>query len=669
MNQKIFAFTVGILIVFLMGCSPPNRPTGQDSNLAGFQNGPQPNPPQAEEGDPLDRTQLATVNTLDVDVQSARSFPQETKDRAYTALGDPNAPVTIVEYSDFQCPFCRRHHLQTMPLLQENYIDQGLVYYVFKDFPIEGLHPLAYRLHEAALCAGDSGGAPSFWNAHDLFFEEAERFQLGTREAMDQTILTAFEEKGWHDISTCLLENKFQAEVNEFVAEGRSLGVSGTPSFFINGQIVVGALPFSVFEQAINQALDGVPITAGSPQQPEQPQPVIAPTPASIPPRGMTALGDPAAPVTIVEYSDFQCPFCRRHFLETMPLLKANLIETGRVYYVFKDYPIETLHPLAYRLHEGALCAGDIGGSESYWEAHDLFFSAAETFDVETLEEMDKAILDSFTKIGLPDISACLSEQTFADEVVRNFQEGAALRVSGTPAFFINGYPVNGAQPYDLFEYAVSLAEEGNLADAYQAQADPPPPPAPPSQVTVPLKDEPFKGDPNAPITIVEYSDYLCPFCARHFQNTMPVLQTLIDGGQVRYLFKDFPLLGIHPQAQKAHEGARCAGELGGNDGYWLMHDVLFENQQVWGSASMDTHVDAIKSLAAEAGFASEAFDECLDSGRYEDDVSAEVEEGIALGISGTPTFFINGNRLVGAQPASVFSDVIDDLLEGSAGE
>lgn len=99
------------------------------------------------------------------------------------------------------------------------------------------------------------------------------------------------------------------------------------------------------------------------------------PKPATIIPETLRTLGDPNAPVTIVEFSDYQCPFCLRHFQETMPQLKAEYIDTGRIYYVFKDFPIANLHPVAPRIHEAARCAGEIGGSDGYWQAHDSFFS------------------------------------------------------------------------------------------------------------------------------------------------------------------------------------------------------------------------------------------------------------------------------------------------------
>jgi protein-disulfide isomerase len=396
---------------------------------------------------------------------------------------------------------------------------------------------------------------------------------------------------------------------------------------------------------------------------------VAGPTPATIQLESPRALGNPDAPVTIVEFSDFQCPFCRRHAQETLPLLIQNHIDAGRVYYVFKDFPIASLHPLAYRLHEAARCLTEGEDPALYWRAHDLFFDEAELFQVDTLEAMDDAILTGFSSAGLPDISRCLEAGTYADAVQAELNEGLSLGINGTPGFFINGMPINGAQPYELFDYAIGLAEAGELQAAYQqqgqdqaqAQAQATAQAALPREV--PVGDAPAKGSVDAPVTIVEYSDYQCPFCLRHFEQTMPQLQTYIDSGQVRYVFKDFPIANIHPQAQKAHESARCARELGGDDMYWTMHDLLFMNQAEWGQAPVPSHIAVLKALAQEAGLPQAEFDDCLDSDRYLEAVLSEVDEGTQLGVRGTPAFFINGRPLVGAQPFTVFQQAIEQLL------
>jgi protein-disulfide isomerase len=187
---------------------------------------------------------------------------------------------------------------------------------------------------------------------------------------------------------------------------------------------------------------------------------------------------------------------------------------------------------------------------------------------------------------------------------------------------------------------------------------------APAGPVTMTVGDGPALGSAEAPITIVEFSDYQCPFCKKHFTSTLSAIRTnYIDTGKVRYLFRDFPLDSIHPYARKAAEAAHCAGDQGK---FWDMHDTMFQNQ----SALMP---DNLKGFARELQLDLEAFNACLDEGKYAKKVEADVTAGSAIGVTGTPKFFIGKPKpdgtmvatvMKGAQPASAFSQVIDRLLE-----
>ncbi len=167
-------------------------------------------------------------------------------------------------------------------------------------------------------------------------------------------------------------------------------------------------------------------------------------------------------------------------------------------------------------------------------------------------------------------------------------------------------------------------------------------------------KTGPYEGDEDAPVTVVVFDDFQCPFCGKFFRETLPKLRSdYIDTGKVKFVFKHFPL-SFHQYAEKAAEAAKCAEEQGK---FWEMHDKLYENQD-----ALD--VDSLKSYAADLGLDTEQFNDCLDSGKYADDVQSDFNEGVDLGVSGTPTFFINGEKLVGAQPYSVFQQVINSKLQ-----
>jgi protein-disulfide isomerase len=162
----------------------------------------------------------------------------------------------------------------------------------------------------------------------------------------------------------------------------------------------------------------------------------------------------------------------------------------------------------------------------------------------------------------------------------------------------------------------------------------------------------PALGPDAAPVTIVEFSDFECPFCLR----IHPTLKRVMDEyeGQVRLVFRQFPLNNIHPHAQKAAEASLCADAQGR---FWEMHDAMFDNPR-------ELAVADLKTRAAEIGLDEEAFATCLDTGEFADEVTADLNAGRALGVSGTPALYINGRFLSGAQPFEVISRVIEDELQ-----
>ena len=167
------------------------------------------------------------------------------------------------------------------------------------------------------------------------------------------------------------------------------------------------------------------------------------------------------------------------------------------------------------------------------------------------------------------------------------------------------------------------------------------------------VDDDPSLGRTDAPLTIVEFSDFQCPFCERFHSQTFPLIkQQYIDTGKVRFVYRDFPL-GFHPNAEPAALVAECADEQGK---FWEFHDKIFENQE--------TLSDAMYRIwAQELGLNTEQFNSCLDSGKYRAEVQKDLADGTAAGIGGTPGFFVGEVPISGAQPFSVFQQVIDAQL------
>lgn len=192
----------------------------------------------------------------------------------------------------------------------------------------------------------------------------------------------------------------------------------------------------------------------------------------------------------------------------------------------------------------------------------------------------------------------------------------------------------------------------------------PPQPSQPPNtMVTMRLGSNPLLGASDAPLTLIEFSDYQCPYCRQFVEQTFPTLRRdYIETGKLRYTFRDLPLDRLHPQARKAAEAAYCAGEQGQ---YWAMHDLLFQHQQALQIASLTGY-------AQHLGLDAAAFEACLTQGKYASEVQQNLDEATAAGMHGTPGFVlgktqhdgtVKGIFIRGAQPIATFQQAMERLL------
>ncbi|MFZ8829861.1 MAG: DsbA family protein [Candidatus Aenigmatarchaeota archaeon] len=199
----------------------------------------------------------------------------------------------------------------------------------------------------------------------------------------------------------------------------------------------------------------------------------------------------------------------------------------------------------------------------------------------------------------------------------------------------------------------------GNIRETQPLQGNQPTAnqqPSQPQRIEVSLDDDPVKGSPDAKVTIVVFSDFQCPFCQRFSLQTLPLIEEkYIKTGKVRFVYRDFPL-SFHQYAQKAAEAAECANEQGK---FWEYHDILFQKLSEWASVGESK----FKEYAQQLGLDMQKFNQCLDSGKYANEVQKDYNDGLKYGVSGTPTFFINGIKIVGAQPYSVFEQIIEQEL------
>jgi len=186
-----------------------------------------------------------------------------------------------------------------------------------------------------------------------------------------------------------------------------------------------------------------------------------------------------------------------------------------------------------------------------------------------------------------------------------------------------------------------------------------------PQEAPISIAHAPSLGKEDAKVTMIEFSDFQCPYCGRHYRETMPKIEKeYIETGKVRYVFRDFPIDSLHPQSPKAHEAANCANDQGK---YWEMWNALFSNQKQMSHDDLIAHAKAI-------GLDVPRFTQCLDSGKYTQQVNASVQDAVNLGANGTPIIFFGltqpGSETVkavrvlrGAYPYDRFKATIDALL------
>lgn len=205
----------------------------------------------------------------------------------------------------------------------------------------------------------------------------------------------------------------------------------------------------------------------------------------------------------------------------------------------------------------------------------------------------------------------------------------------------------------DLWIWLIVAAAAGFLAAylIFQPKAEPRRQPPTPKI----LLEEPSKGSNDAPVTIIEFADFRCGFCLRHFMQTFPLLDTeYIQTGKVRYVFRNFPILGV--QSRWAALAAECAHEQGR---FWEYHDKLFALTR----QGQEFVRSRLKAAAAELGLNSAQFENCLDSSKYLDEVQEDFTAGQSAGVTGTPAFLINGELLDGARSIEKFRELIEQEL------
>ena len=591
--------------------------------------------------------------------------------------GAKQPKVTIIAFSEFQCPFCSRVN-PTLEQLVKDYGNDVAVSFRHNPLPF---HNNAMIASMAAEAARDQG---KFWEMHDKLF--------ANQQALDRPNLEKYAQEIGLDMGkfkAALDKEKGKERVKRDMDDAAKFGARGTPNFFINGRNFRGAQPLEAFKGVIDEEIKkaDAKIASGTPRAKlyaaltqEGLDKAAAPPPPPGQPddktrfkadvKGAPIKGAKDALVTIVQFSDYQCPFCSR----VEPTMDKIMEEyKGKVRVAWRDLPLP-FHPNAMPAAIAARAAGEQG---KFWEMHKKLFADQAHLDRETYEKYAQEL-----GLNMGKFKAALDAQKGKEAIEADAAAGNKIGARGTPAFFINGKFLSGAQPFESFKAKIDeelktaeglVAKGTPKAHVYEAllkeaKSDVPAAPAAPAGgedkgpeadtkvYQVAAGSSASKGPKGAPLEVIVFSDFQCPFCSR----VEPSLTQLEKefAGKVRVVWKNYPL-PFHNNAEPAAQAAMAAHAQGK---FWQMHDKLFANQQ-----QLDR--PALEKYAQEVGLNMAKFKADMDASKYKSTIESETKEGQAVGVNGTPAVFINGRKISGAYPFETFKKIADEELAKKTGK
>ncbi len=544
------------------------------------------------------------------DTSSGRDAERALKrsDKAGVASARPQAEsaVTIVEFSDFQCPYCAKM-VGVVDELIKAY--PGKVRLIVKDFPLPA-HAGSELAHEACLAAKAQG---KYWEMYHLLFKNQQRQQ-------ESDILNYARQLHLDPskFEIALKTHRYKAEIEDSKAEGTALGVTATPTFFLNGRKLEGAQTSEFLKERVQEAL-GLGKPSGT-----SPGTTTAGTAAE---GGANApvRGSPDAVVTITEFADFQCPYCASARSTLDQVLREY---PHKVKLVYRNFPLD-FHPDSMLAHRAAAAAGEQG---KFWEMHDLIFSHQRAMKRDDLFSMARSL-----DLDMDRFAADLQTEKLMRQISADREEGKRQGVDGTPTFYVDGQQLVGAASTAQFEEMItrSLVAKGIQPDKAPIEAE----------------AGPARGPEHAPVTVLWYSDVTSPLAisADH------LIEQLLEAypHQVRVVFKNRPL-EFHHDAMLAHQALVAAAAQGQ---FWPMHRALLIHQRALSAADLTGY-------AADLGLDTNKFLTDLSSETAHDQVQRDVSQAREAGVNGVPVFFINETRVDGIQPLSSLKAIVDAQVQ-----
>jgi len=625
-------------------------------------------------------------------------------------VGPATAKITLIEVSDFQCPFCSRA-ATTVDQLRKEYKDQLRLIFVNQPLPF----------HDRARPAALAGAAA---NRQGKFFELYDKMFAGQRELTDDNLRKWAKESGIDMVKfeADLKDPSLVKEIDRDVAIANALGVRGTPGFFINGVNLSGAQPVEAFKKVIDEQIvkandelgkgtkaeevadkltrannpsladnmikwvmkggDAPAEAAGAAGGGDKPPPPKRQeddkTVWKVLLRGDEPTKGPAdALITIVEYTDFQCPFCSK---ARLALDEVEVAYKDKVRIVFKNLPLE-FHKNAPGAAEAAQCGKDQG---KFWEMEKQLFSNQQALEPEKLAEHAKTV-----GLDAAKFEKCMKDHKFKEYVEKDAASAEKISATGTPAFFIMGRKLNGAKPFEEFKRVideeVTKAEEavkGGTAkkDLYAKAIGNgkvfEPPAALEAKVTeFDYVGSPWKGDKGAKVKIVQFKDFQCPFCVKINPTLAQVEKDL--RGKVAIVFKHFPLSSqcnpkmtrdMHPAACTATYWSMAAEDQGK---FWEFEEIVYNNYSQMMPAEGDlparqaAQTENLKKYAKEVGMDVAKAEAYVKGEKYKPRLAKDLAEAEAAGVRGTPSLYINGRSYNAPMTPDKMKEIVLKVAEG----
>ncbi|WP_394825262.1 DsbA family protein [Pendulispora albinea] len=448
------------------------------------------------------------------------------------------------------------------------------------------------------------------------------------------------------------------------------------PSGIPNGVAVIGFVLCALSGAALMWGYDAHRLRSGGASASTEPSGTWSDSDSPIPVDSHDPTwGARSAPVTIVQFSDFQCPYCSRVEPTIDQVKRAYGPEKVRI--VWKNLPL-AFHRNAKPAAEAAEGVFRLKGHDAFWKFHDLAFQNQTALSPESYERWAQ-------QAGVADLKtfrAGLASHQWAAKVDQDDALAQQIHVTATPGFFINGVAISGAQPFDTFkavidqelgkaqakiaagvprsEIYVRMSKENKLAAPAPAPTDDDKPDTEDAKTVwkVPVGKSPVSGSNQALVTIVEFSDFQCPFCKRGEAILDKVRETY--GDKVRVVWKNQPI-PTHPRAEPAAQLAFEARAQKGDKGFWDAHHKLFDSAPKLEEADFDR-------IAKELGLAPEKVKSAIKDHRYKNAIEADQDMADDFQATSTPQFFINGRKIVGAEPYEKFAAIIDDEITKAKG-